>query len=254
MSISKAYTSELKKQTNYTATWFPTVPLELGTIGRLCGYEFIPEGSLARLSPSIPFRPGKPGPVGDFSYHSRGLVDVRLKAAGEAPIPGSMLAQADAGVVLSFHRENAIVFLASGCQVSRIEDQEALKEAILAAYEAGKWPPGRIVVTELVSAGAVTVLISSSRGAAVDFQVRVPGTAPSLGLLNSQGSGTLSLGSGIATSIIAQGQLTPLFRGLAIKRPWFAPEEVASAKAAGRFAVADAVVEFDYADLVSVGE
>jgi hypothetical protein len=248
MSQSKTYTRELRAETGYTPTWLPSVPLELGTVGRLDSYEFLPVTTLGRLK--IAFKSVARGASTDIRYMSRDAVSVGVKAAGQAPVAGSALTQADAGLTITFQRENAVLFLASECSTSYIADQDAVEEAILDAYQAGLWKPGYVAVTELVTAAAVTVLISSGRHAAIEFRANVAAGVPSLGLLAVQGGVTAGRESyaNISTQIVARGPLTPLFRAVGVKSGVFGPDTVVRRRLLGSNAEVRLARDLDYDD------
>jgi hypothetical protein len=226
MSQSKTYTRELKTETGYTPTWLPSVALELGTVGLLDHYEFRPVTTLKHLN--IPFQPGARGATTDIRYMSRKAVSVGAKAAGEAPVAGSALTQADAGLTITFQRDNAILFLASECSTSYIQNQDTVEEAILDAFAVGRWKPGYVAVTELVTAAAATILISSANHATIEFRANAAAGLPTLGLLTVQGGVTAGRQSyeNISTQIVARGPLMPLFRGIGVQRGVFGPDTI----------------------------
>ena len=129
MSINKTYTKELNENLNYTATWLPNVQLSLGDVGVLDKYAFSYRTNLKKLG--IPYQESQPGAAATFRHVSSDSVRSDLKISGAAPIAGSMLGDADAGITFSFGSKHAIVFLATDCTIRKIVDQEPLKRAIL---------------------------------------------------------------------------------------------------------------------------
>src|SRR5258708_26993087 len=118
--LHKTYAAELHSALGYLATWLPTSELQLGDLLVATG-----DGGLARVGHvrdhglSFTTHPGSSRAI--YEYASSGAVSIIQKIAGQV-VPGSSLADADAGLVLKFSRANAIVFEASGCSSAGIAD------------------------------------------------------------------------------------------------------------------------------------
>jgi len=218
MSVNRTYTRELKENLNYTATWLPNLRLSLGDVGVLHKHSFTYRTSLAHLG--IPFGESGPGASAAYSHVSSGSVQRDIKLAGKAPVAGSVLADADAGITFSFSSTHAVVFLASDCTIRVIADQEPLRKAILEAYAAGGWEKDHVVVTELVMAGATTIIISE--GSAGRYELRAKaGVMPTLEAMNVDGNFSLVHDSQIGFNCLATAGMTPLFRCLGVRTGWF---------------------------------
>lgn len=225
MPINESYTRELKENLNYTATWLPNVKLALGDVGVLSDYEFVPRTNLKNLG--IPYRESAAGTPATYNYMSAGSVTRDVKLAGKAPVAGSALADVDAGITFHFATTSAVVFLATNCTVRTIADQEPLKRAILERFKAHDWERDYVVVTELVTAGSTTVIISEGANGQYELKAKA-GLAPTLEAINVEGNFSLVHDSQIGFNCLAKAGLTPLFRCLGIKgrfRPGVATRE-----------------------------
>lgn len=254
MSISRTYTRELRDNLNYTATWLPNLKLSLGDVGVLQGHTFTYRTNLGNLR--IPFTQAAPGAAADYRHVSSGSVQRDVKLAGQAPLLGSHLAAADAGITFSFTGERAVVFLASECTVRVIADQEPLKRAIQQAYDAGAWERDYVVVTELVEAAATTIIISEGSSGRYELKARAD-LVPTFEAINASGSFSLVHDSQIGFNCLARQGMTPLFRCLGIRSGWFRDDVVSrgavrsgDSPAAGREPGAGGVVvdEVEYDD------
>jgi hypothetical protein len=86
MGLIDQYTKEIRKEFSYSATWHPSVPLSVGNVGRFERNRQIHlVGSLEEYG--IPFSVKSSNP-NDFNYTSKGAVSIKVKAAGQAPLPG----------------------------------------------------------------------------------------------------------------------------------------------------------------------
>jgi hypothetical protein len=250
MNLSRTYTRELKDNLNYTATWLPNLKLSLGDVGVLSGNGFTYRTNLKNLG--MPFTEGKPGASADYSHLSAGSVRRDIKLAGKAPLLGSVLADADAGISFSFSSKEAIVFLASNCTIRVIADQEPLRKTILKAYEAGSWEEEYVVVTELVSAGATTIIISQGSEGRYELKAKA-GLSPSFEAMKMEGNFSLVHDSQIGFNCLATSGMTPLFRCLGIRKGWFRTdvsdrETILPREGAGRASTDVAVEEVEYDD------
>ena len=251
MSTSKTYTKALKDHLNYSATWLPNVKLSLGDVGILSNYEFIYQTNLKNLG--ITFESAPAGPPANYSYISSNDVTRSLKLSGKAPIPGSMLTEADAGISFSFHKKDAVVFLATKCAVQLIADQDQLKRDIFNSYEDKAWDRNYVVISELVNAESTSIVISEGENAQYDLQAKA-GLVPAFEAINVKGSFSVVNESQIGFNCIAESGMTPLFRCLGVRKTWFRTDVVTrgdltkvEAKEAKKVP-ADTVDEVDYDD------
>jgi len=217
--LHKTYAAELRSALGYLATWLPNSKLQLGDLLVPAG-----DGSLTRVGHirdhGLSFTPHPGSSRAIYEYASSGAVSIMQKLAGQV-VPGSSLADADAGFVVKFGRTDAIVFEASGCSSVGIADLISLGRAIEKKYAAGEWDRKWMLVTELVNAKAATIIIAGSQSAQADL--RASGTIGKGGIrlsdLNAKLEATKTVDIGF--KIITSTGLTPLYRASGIKRSWF---------------------------------
>lgn len=223
MPVNERYTRELKENLNYTATWLPNLKLALGDVGLLSKHEFIYRTNLDKLK--IPFEASKRGAKASYSHTSSNAVTRDIKLAGQAPLLGSTLADADAGITFSFGGQQGIVFLASECTIRVIADQEPLKQAILDAFRSGRWERDYVVVTELVEAGATTIIVAQGTSGRYELKAKA-GLVPTFDGMNVQGNFALVHDAEIGFHCLAERGMTPLFRCLGVRTGLFRDDVV----------------------------
>jgi hypothetical protein len=143
------------------------------------------------------------------------------------PEPQSGLAQADAGFSICFKRADAVVFQATGCRALKVSNLGALGEEILNRYSdadpARRWAPTDVVITEVLTTKATTILISNGRDARIDLAVRAQEQTPTKKLADADVKMDVARASGIGTRIVSTRNLTPLFRCNGIRKSMFRP-------------------------------
>ena len=207
--VNARYTKELRERFGYSATWFPTLAVSPGDVGRMDGYQFERLCGLADLDVPFAVRVGKA--KGTIKYASSEGVEVSVGgSASAATVP---LVTAGASVSITFSREGAIWFQAEDCVPDAIEDLFALETAILARHAAGEWDDDLVVVTEVIRAARGTVIISGANQGGIDLHV----DGPAAGAVAAAGM-RIVRSRNIATQVVGHGDLTPLFRAKGIKR------------------------------------
>ena len=215
--LHKIYVEELHRSLGYLAAWFPTQELRLGDIVMAGDSGLVPVGSLKDHGLSFTNRVAHSQAV--YEYASSGAVSVSAKFAGQL-LPGSALANGEAGLLVKFNRENAILFEASGCTGKMIADVASLGRAIEKLYAANAWERSWLVVTEIVSAAAATVIISGSRTAQADLKANGSIKQGSTKLSDVEAKFEAKNTVDIGFKIIASSSLTPLYRAAGVKLTW----------------------------------
>lgn len=214
------YLKGIYQKLKYYAAWPVNQPRMLGDVGLIVDGEFQRETSLKQLGIKFTERVGPPGR--DISHTSGSSVSLKIKAEGQS-LPGIDIPQANAGASVEFNSSGAFVFQAAKPVVREIENQSELGREILALFRKSKpghgWKADWCVVTELLTADRVTVLVSNSKGSKVDLaaegKIPVGGSAP---LAAVKGSLSVVGQKGDVTSVLAEADLSPLFRVSRIKR------------------------------------
>ena len=218
----REYTDALRHHTGYTATWLPTTKVELGDVGILSKHGFQARSKLSQFD--IEFDAKHAQSKGDISYKSSDSVHLEVKVAGGAPIPGSALQTVDAGLVIRFDKASGVVFQAHECRSLAIADLRSLEARVIKLWKNSRWSIDNVIVTEVVKASTTTVLISGSAGAVVELRTAAEIAPSAIALANVNAGFSLARESQMATSIIASGSLTPLFRAVAVRRRLFRPD------------------------------
>jgi hypothetical protein len=222
-AVNVQYTRELHDRFGYSATWVPTSEVRLGDVGVLRKHQYERVRTLADLD--IGFERRNASSMGSLDHASSSGVSLTIKAAGELPLANSILAQADAGIAVSFDAEGAILFQAAACMVTSIEDQHALGEQLLQMYDRGDWPEEYVVVTEIVRAERATILISNSRAATIEFKTQANVHLSEYSLVDADVKLQVARSRNIGTQVVAEGELTPLFKAKGVRRRLLRPPD-----------------------------
>jgi hypothetical protein len=219
MAIHDQYTKEIHEELDYNATWLPTVQLAPGDVCDLRGHQIQVVSHLNEFE--IPFELENSPVATDIEYASAGGVSIQFKASGEPPPTGSLLDVSDAGISLSFTRSQGVVLRMAKCTSKRLKSKEKVGDQILARHYAGRWPEGYVVVTEIVSAGASTIIISSGEGAGLDLKAKGGVGKGSLTLASLDAGLEVKRESKIGAKFVAVPGLTPLVHVSGIQKRLF---------------------------------
>lgn len=216
-SIQKQYTKEIRKRFGgYYATWTPDVPLKLGDIGLLNDNVFKRIDNLENLG--IPFSIHRDNTKSSLEHASQGSVSQTFKLAGQAAPQGSMLKDADAGIIVDFLRERSVLFKINNVTSSSIDGIIGLGERILEMYHQKKWNKEWVLITELKEAESGTVLISNSSNGRIELKANVDVGAQVLDIADASLNLSVQRSKNMDVKIIANENLTPLFQLTAISK------------------------------------
>lgn len=212
-NIHKSYSNELFQQFGYFTTWLPNLKLELGDVGYLKNNQFTKVTTLSDLN--IPFSEDEVQNSITIDYASSGGVSVQFKGEGELPIPNSTLLQTDAGCIIQFSKENALLFKSDKTKTSTIRDNWQLGQKIIEHYKAKKWQRDWVVITELIQTGSTSILMSNSANAKIELKGNIESTNQNIPILSAELS--IVQHQNIALRILGETGLTPLFKSMKIK-------------------------------------
>jgi hypothetical protein len=221
LAVSKQYAKEIKRELNYSATWFPNVPVSLGDVGTIKDYQYHHKTSLDNLG--IPFKKTKGTTSDQIKYSSRDKVSIYEKVSGQAPLPGSGFTEVDAGVSIKFNKAEATVFHLLGCTSTVINDIKSIGDEIISRYKSKRWDKGNVVITEVVTALKSTILVSQSRDTQVDIKVKTGVGAPGFNLANIGNDSSWSTSKELGVEFVSAEYLKPMFKTRGIKKPWWKP-------------------------------
>jgi hypothetical protein len=221
MGINTIYAEELHDNLGYLATWLPTANVQVGDIGVISDGVFEKKGTLKDLG--IAFSSEVNPQTGEMEYASKDAVSIEVKGGGHAPVPAGAAGavDAEASVVVSFNRADAVLFQAAGCKTTTLSNLMQVSNTILDLYDAGDWPKDRVVVTDVVVSDSATVLISSGSDAHIELSASGAVGAGKASLANA----SLKFGGGrsssIGTTIVGAKGTTALFKASGIKKKLF---------------------------------
>ncbi|HEY3421142.1 MAG TPA: hypothetical protein VGK23_11380 [Methanomassiliicoccales archaeon] len=218
---SELYAKEIYKNLKYRPTWLPGTPLALGTVGHFVNDQFIAVTDLTNLG--IPFEETIDPDKDDIDFTSKKGVSITFKAAGETNDQFKAVAKAEAGALVEFSKEGAVVLQLRDVSLNRISDQAKLSRDMLRAIndddEAKKWQRDWVVVTEVAKAGSSTIFISESKKSRLEL--KASGSAMPTSLVDASANLSIATLSDVSTKVLAEAGLTPLFRGLRVKQRFF---------------------------------
>ncbi|MGY0489979.1 hypothetical protein [Streptomyces sp. WG-D5] len=199
-------------------TWPLTQTVRVGEVRALHRGGSATAGTLAERG--IEAEAGPAGAPGDLTYDAGGTVAVRFKAAGAAAQGFSSVAAADAGALVEFRDEHSALIVYTGLEQSGLADLARLADTLVRRLWRGDWDPALLVVTDVVSARAGTVLIAEQAGASAELKLSgAVGPAP-LQLVDLAGRAAFSATSQVGLTWTGTG-LTPCYRVVRVRRTWW---------------------------------
>lgn len=166
----------------------PTIPP--GDDARLGDVGIIDDGRFSRMANledfGIDFEQRKDDSKVSYYYESERGVESRTKAKGDPGGPFEVLGEAEAGVRVTFSGENKVVFKATDCRETKIDNVNRVKREVmaLAADDGSDWDDDYSVVTEKLTADSFVVLVSGSAGGTVEL--RAKGDIEAIGSLETE--------------------------------------------------------------------
>lgn len=214
----KQYLKEINNRFQYRATWEPNKTLAIGDVGILEKGIFSLRSSLTKEN--IPLEVRTDESEGSMKYSSEGAVEINTKLQGQASPPQSSLAQGDAGVMIHFKKQDAVVFQINGSRTHQIENTGEIEREVLKRFRENTWPKNWVIITELVEAKEATILISNSKDSSIELKANAQVQAPSdLDIADAQLQFAIVAKRDISTEIVAKEGITPLYRASGIKKP-----------------------------------
>jgi len=215
MSVVKQYTKEIYKKFGYYATWLPGKKIKIGDVGKLNGKVFERETNLKNLG--IDFKVVYDKNKISLDYKSEGSVNISPKISGQVPVAGSKLTNLDAGITLNFAKEKSVAFVAQGVLLHQINDLIPVKKEVLKRFATKEWEKDWVIISELAVADSATILISSKGSTTIDIKAKTDIGLDKLQLANTDAGLQLMNSMGLETNIIAEAELTPLFKVVGLK-------------------------------------
>lgn len=214
-------------EAGYWVTWQPSVRWNLGDVGAIERGVLIHIDDLATFGVHYATQPGVS--KDRLTYSSQGNVALTFKLAGQVAQGFHALGAADAGVLVEFSKDEALVVSLRGVAESQVRSVPELAAQIVKLYLADRWKQDYAAVTHLVSAQSGTILASSGNGSAVELRAQAAvGSGPvEIGDLSAGMSVARSHNLGLA---VVGANLTPLFRVVRLKDSWLTDPRVVFAR------------------------
>lgn len=215
--MSSTYTKEIRDHLKYCATWFPNLEVRLGDVVILADHTYRRVASADEFG--IQFLTRKSKGKGLLEHVSTG--QVKINFFGSASGPKAVAAEVDlrAGLEVKFTTANAILFQAGSCTALEIENLKSVGDRVLDLYKKGKWREDYVLVTEVVRAERTTVLISSAADATAVFTAKADAELGPTSFIDVNTGLELVKYENIGTRTVFEANLTPLFRGFAVRKP-----------------------------------
>lgn len=219
-NINKFYLETISsKKRGYRATWEPNKPIELGDIGTIENGVFIVFSTLQNEGINMSIRTDTTS--SEWKFTTENAVSSHIKLSGQAPIAGSLLSNADAGVSLVFKSENAFVFEAIGAKTHIITNVFEIEKAFInKAKDDSRWKDFAVIV-ELIEADSATIIMSAGNSNIIDLKAKADAQLVNVNLAN------VDLGLGIISekvsseNIVAKNGIKPLYRAMGLRHPLF---------------------------------
>lgn len=167
-SMARLYGTAVRDEIELFAAWPIGTVLRVGDIGFLTrkGKLFERWGNLGDFG--ISFTSQKAPNTTDFDFSVGNQIDIQFKAAGQAPTPGSMLTQAEAGASIEFGRGSSLVVVAHTKEES-IANLLKLEQDVVgvSSNSTKKWKRDFVIVTATYQSLGTTVVLSGGQGSKV---------------------------------------------------------------------------------------
>jgi hypothetical protein len=215
--LPKEYAGQIHDGLSWGGTWIPSIKLEVGDVGTFINGVFTKATDLELVG--IPFEEEDAAHEAELTFASKEGVEIEAKAAGQTSAKFSAVAQANAGVKISFSRAAGIAMSLSGVTGKRMANRAALEQELRRRLETGAgWDEKFAVVVERLEAKSGSVLVSSEGGTKVEFAVEgdVPGGVAALGGLSA--GAKLAYSDAMSQLLVGKSGLTPLYHTLRLKR------------------------------------
>jgi hypothetical protein len=204
----------------FRATWDPGLPLKIGDIVKLDSFGAVNVyNSLEKVGIVPEVRTDES--TTDLDYSSGSGITITVKGAGAAPVTGSVLTDADAGFNLQFTTEKSIVFKIAGYKTHQIINLGEIESFLLAKNKNGDWDKSWLIVTHLIVADTATIIIADKGNASIDLHAKAAVGAAQLKITDASLGLTVARETGSTVNFIAQNGLTPLYKVMGLKSPFF---------------------------------
>ncbi|UCE26821.1 MAG: hypothetical protein JSW52_10825 [Candidatus Coatesbacteria bacterium] len=172
-SISDYYTDEVYKHLRpLHANWEPGKPVELGHVGLIDDHKFEHKGNLLDIiketGETVDLEVVKDDERDQKLFASEDACKFKIYAKGGVDINGTVCA--NAGIDVEFTSQKGAFFNASECVHDMYANKIKIEKIILKLLEGGLWDKRWAIVTDIVHAGATTVIVSGGKKASIKLE------------------------------------------------------------------------------------
>jgi hypothetical protein len=206
----ETYAHEVNEHLDYLVNWPINTAVKLGDIGIIVNGVFKRMTTLKSKGIDVPQeREGRGS--SSLEYGSRDGVEWTLDLGAESEIKGL-----GGNVNINFKREGAVFLRIGEYTLKQFDVIDELGKEILERYKNDDWERNQVVVTEVVTASAATILVSGSKSAKASLQLdsSLPATAA---LGKGKFSQVLSLTGSFAAKLIGES-VSPFLRTSGLRR------------------------------------
>ena len=214
----RRYLKEIYKELGYIATWLPHEQVAPGDIGRLEDGRFHRLRSIA--IEGVTFSVRETGAKRALEHRSEGAVSISLSASGATTETLTDVCRTGGMLNISLSEKGAVFLHAGSCQDVAIEDQQAFIEEVSVRLSKGDWPDDQVLVTNVVRCQKLTLLIAGEGGGRATFQVDAQAAPGGMEIADLMAKSAFAAESSIATSVLGEEDLTPMFKAIGVKRSW----------------------------------
>jgi hypothetical protein len=158
-------------------------------------------------------------PPADFTYDSGGSVSFRLKSAGHAPAGFSALVKADAGALVEFGRRASALVIYAGLSQQGLSDSRSVAAILTQLYWDGLWDEDLVVVSDVISARAGTVLVATQGGASAELRVATSAQVGPATLVDLAGDVSFARLTHVGLKWSGH-KITPFYHVIRLRKSW----------------------------------
>lgn len=171
--IWEVYTDEVYEHLRpLHATWEPGMPLDLGYFGVMDDHMFVHRGNIFDIirgtGERVDLEVDKDETKDQKTFYSKDTKEFRIYARGETDVNG--IVRAKAGIDIGFSSDKGVFFNAAGCAYDKFADKIKLERILRKLGDGGHWRKEWVIVTDIVRAGATTVVISAGKGSSITLE------------------------------------------------------------------------------------
>jgi hypothetical protein len=198
-------------------TWPLTEQVKVGDVFSTSGGTQSTAGDLGGRQVDFDVRHG--APPADFTYDSGGSVSVEFKTAAHAPTDLSALATMDVRALVKFGRAASALVIYAGLSQEGFSDSGSVAAELTRLYWEGRWDPGLVVVRDVVSAQAGTLLVATQAGASAELSAAASAHAGPATLVDLAGGASFAQVAKVGLKWSGR-EITPFYRVVRLRKNW----------------------------------